>query len=242
MKADTKTNQLYAQFFPQERTYRRKQVFYSSSFAKKKSVKTPVADLTQFLAQYLIQYDKLTSAPTVHSTVHDFASVLARSLIQYDNKPRIEVNPEIPVTKLEHIDIKEIHDDLLNGCGKKALEVFNNIRVSVEDGLNLNSDFISELSKLDELQSIFGILKSTDYEKNTLNYQIYDRIQNKIVNLANKIKNRDEDIDILFSEIAEILQTYSNTKGALKETGIDKLSTIKDLGIKIGEKRVFQIE
>lgn len=130
--------------------------------------------------------------------------------------------------------IIDVVDNIINGDATIVLKIFNS---TIANQTHQNSEFYDQLNNF---QLIFGITKNF-YSQKTLNYKVYDIVQNKIIELmkSNHDKNQESN---LIKEIKSMLETFVSTKIKLSELGINKTAIIEDTEKKIGRLRLFQIK
>lgn len=131
-------------------------------------------------------------------------------------------------------NIEPLLIDLLSDTGEKILHIFSVLAPNIRG----RSKIEEVVTKLGDLQMVFGLAKKP-YPIDTLNYEVYNEIQNKLIELIVAVhKNDTSEANKLASDLAEILKTIVRTNKDLGNSNIP-LVTLHDTGRTIGGLRIF---
>jgi hypothetical protein len=148
-----------------------------------------------WLIQNKINLNEYRAKEWLHN-VHQ--SVLGENVLELERN-RQNLNDNIP----SYFNLMELLLDINNNNGELLLNEFVYVKQAI-----VNKNFENAKSLLNKLQLVFGITKEMLFSKDTLDYEIFDGIQKKILALILSIETRNEN---------KITQTTDSIMNTLKK-------------------------
>jgi len=157
-----------------------------------------------------------------------------RDKVSIVGENKLQIEPETEQSILLREDITSLLTDLMNGEGQLIANVYDSTVKQLEQ---FSTKQI--LQKLNTIQLVFELAKGLRNE-NSLDYEIYSEIQDKLLLLMTTVQNNDYKKMSRLNELEEILHTLASSGKIIKEAG-GRAVDIEFTGKKYGGIRIFKI-